>query len=69
MEFLYVREEGWGESVTDIVCVSPLLEMKNCFGLSEADPAWVRRLCCYSQDLHLHLPASALVSGVLIVKI
>lgn len=69
MEFLYVREEGQGESVTDMVCVSPLLEMKTCFGLSEADPAWVGRHSCYSQDLHLRFPAGLLVFGGFIVKI
>lgn len=69
MEFLYVREEGQGESVTDMVCVSPFLEMKNCFGLSEAGPVWVGTHCCYSQDLYLHFPAGLFVSGVFIVKI
>lgn len=73
VEFLYVREEGQeegrGGSFTDMVCVSPFLEMKKCFGLSEADPDWVGRHCCKTQDLYLHFPAGLLVSGVLIFKL
>lgn len=71
VEFLYVREEGHGESVTDMVCVSLFLEMKNCFVLSEAGPAWVGRHCCYSQDLHLHFPDGFFVClflGFLLLK-
>lgn len=68
MEFLYDGEARQGESITDMVCVYPFLEMITSFGLSEAGPAW-RGDSAFIAEIHTFIvQLGFLFLGLLLLK-